>query len=118
MTSTVLIVDDAPAVRALLTEVLTAAGYRLESAADGAAALELIAQNRPDLIITDVRMPRLDGLGLVCALQAIGLSAIPTLVISAEPRPDSVPAGSFLQKPLDLDLLLRTVQSTLAAAAQ
>jgi CheY-like chemotaxis protein len=118
MTSTVLVVDDAPAVRALLTEVLTVAGYRVESAADGAAALELIGQTRPHLIITDLRMPRLDGLGLVGALQAIGLSAIPTLVISAEPRPESVPAERFLSKPLDLDLLLRTVQSALAAAAE
>jgi len=118
MTSTVLVVDDAPPVRALLTEALTTAGYRVESAADGAAALELVAQSRPDLIITDVRMPRLDGLGLVGALRAIGLSAIPTLVISAEPRPESVPAESFLQKPLDLDLLLHLVHSTLTAAAE
>src|SRR5713226_4436215 len=98
MTHTVLVVDDCPAVCALLAEALTGAGYRVKAAADGAATLDLIAHARPHLLITHVRMPRLDGLGLMGALRAIGLGAIPTLVISAENRPGSVPAESFLQK--------------------
>src|SRR5437763_9078247 len=118
MTHTILVVDDSPAVRALLTDVLTAAGYRVKAAPDGAAALRLVAQARPDFIITDVQMPRLDGLGLVSTLRTIGLDQIPTLVMSGEPCPEGVSAGSFLHKPLDLNMLLRIVQDGLAAAPE
>jgi len=61
----VLVVDDSPTTRALLRNVLTAAGYQVKTAVDGIDALEKLQQNRPDLVISDFEMPRLNGVDLV-----------------------------------------------------
>jgi two-component system NtrC family sensor kinase len=60
----VLVVDDEPEVRALLAEILLGSGHRVTSAASGNEALERLATERFDVIVTDIRMPGLDGIGL------------------------------------------------------
>jgi chemotaxis protein histidine kinase CheA len=65
----VLIADDSPVVRELVTEILTAAGLSVEQAADGAAALESILASEPDLVISDVEMPRMNGFDLLAELR-------------------------------------------------
>src|SRR5262249_3645582 len=60
----ILLVDDEPEVLATLAEILTHAGHRVETAADGAAALERLESRSFDVIVSDVRMPGLDGPGL------------------------------------------------------
>ena len=64
MTKRVLVVDDEPANVRMLRYVLSHKGYETAEATDGLQALELLAQSRFDLVISDVRMPRMDGVAL------------------------------------------------------
>jgi CheY-like chemotaxis protein len=64
MTKRVLVVDDEPANLRMLSYVLSHKGYETAAAKDGLEALELLAQSRFDLVISDVRMPRMDGVAL------------------------------------------------------
>lgn len=65
----VLVADDSPVVRELVTEILTAAGLLVEQANDGAAALEMVQQNEPDLLVSDVEMPRMNGFDLLAEVR-------------------------------------------------
>jgi chemotaxis protein histidine kinase CheA len=65
----VLVADDSPVVRELVTEILTAAGLAVEQAADGSAALESILNSEPDLLVTDVEMPRMTGFDLLAEVR-------------------------------------------------
>ena len=65
----ILLVDDEPEVLATLAEILTHAGYRVETAADGVAALERLESRSFDVIVSDVRMPGLDGPGLYAEIE-------------------------------------------------
>lgn len=68
MSSRVLIVDDDRAITIVLSQILAADGLDVETAPDGLVALDKLALRRYDLVVTDVRMPRLDGPGLYRAL--------------------------------------------------
>src|SRR5689334_7903612 len=68
--ATILIVDDHPANRAFLRMLLGCKGHRLVEAADGAEGLAIAGAERPDLVITDIRMPTMDGYEFVRRLQA------------------------------------------------
>ncbi|HEY6079393.1 MAG TPA: response regulator [Polyangiaceae bacterium] len=65
----VLVADDSPVVRELVTEILTAAGLLVEQVADGSAALESILQSEPDLVVSDVEMPRMNGFDLLAEIR-------------------------------------------------
>ena len=65
MAKTILTVDDSPSMRMLLRAALTDLGYEIEEAEDGVHALEKLEGLTPDLMITDINMPRLDGFGLI-----------------------------------------------------
>ena len=65
----VLVADDSPVVRELVTEILTSAGLLVEQANDGSAALESILQNEPDLLVSDVEMPRMNGFDLLAEVR-------------------------------------------------
>jgi len=67
--SRVLVVDDDPEIRLLLSRYLRRQGYAVEEAEDGARALEVLGKALPDVVVTDMVMPRLDGLGLLTALR-------------------------------------------------
>jgi two-component system, NtrC family, nitrogen regulation response regulator GlnG len=127
-TATILIVDDDAAVCWALEQVLKAQGYRVVIAADAAAARRLVRRQRPDLVITDVRMPGESGLDLLAGLKAENPS-LPVVVTTAhgtmESAVEAVRRGAFdyLPKPLDLDRTLDLVrralgEDSLAAAAQ
>ena len=114
--ATILVVEDEPPIRELLTELLLDEGYDVLSAPDGIAALEILAGRLPDLLITDAMMPGLDGSGLVRRMRADPrTAAVPVLLISAVPRPASVDLDGvgFLPKPFDLDRLLREIEARL-----
>jgi CheY-like chemotaxis protein len=66
----ILLVDDEPDILELLVSVLTADGHEVETASDGVAALMLLAQGGYDAILSDIQMPRLDGIGLYQAVEA------------------------------------------------
>ena len=115
----ILIVDDEPALREILASVLADEGYAVETATDGRNALDLIVATAPDLVITDISMPRLDGWGLLAQVRQDD-PTLPVLLISAVhpnvrghslPTPDHT---AFLAKPFDLDVLLERVTRLIA----
>ena len=114
--TTILIVEDEAPIREVLAETLRDEGYAVFVASNGAAALVIVAERRPDLVLTDVMMPGLDGLGLLRRLRAdSGTAAIPVVVTSAaqHPSPGDLDGAKFLPKPYDLDDLLRAVRDGL-----
>ena len=110
MPPTILVVDDDSTLRCLLALTLEDAGYAVAEAGDGIMALEQIARQPPDLILTDVRMPHLDGIGLATVL-APHTPPIPIILMSADPLPCGCSRPS-LRKPFDLDALLTVVART------
>jgi CheY-like chemotaxis protein len=113
----ILVVDDEPGVAALLAELLMDDDYRTAIARNGAEALMLVQEDPPDLVITDLMMPILNGAGLCTALRDDPLTRhIPIIVMSAVA--DRLAAGSFhadavLAKPFDLTVLFDTVEALL-----
>lgn len=85
MSQTVLTVDDSRTMRDMLHLALSAAGYRVLQAVDGVAGLELLEQERPDVIVTDINMPRLDGFGFIEGVRRTERHrATPILVLTTE----------------------------------
>jgi CheY-like chemotaxis protein len=81
----VLVVDDDPLVADMLRQILPEKDFALESALDGMAGLEAIAHRRPDVILLDLMMPRLDGFSVIQQLrQNPGTQDLPIIVISAK----------------------------------
>jgi two-component system response regulator MprA len=101
-----LVVDDDRAVRDALRRVLTLAGYDVQSADDGAEAIEQVVQSVPDAIVLDVGMPELDGLEVCRRLRLLG-NRVPVLMLTArveiEDRVAGLDAGAddYLVKPFD-----------------
>lgn len=115
--STILVVDDEPALLDLLVLVLREEGYTLLSAGDGLAAIAVLERVVPELVVADVMMPRLGGLALVRRMRADpALAHVPILLTSAAPRPElnGLMGIDFLAKPFDLEDLLAAVRQALA----
>ncbi len=113
----ILVVDDDPGSRTALAELLGDEGYSVNTAGDGDAALSRVAEDPPDLIISDVRMPRVDGLDLVVQLrQRAALSDMPIILVSGVDDPTGriggldLGADDYLPKPLDADELLARIR--------
>jgi len=117
MAPRVLVVDDDWWVAELLGALLREAGYEVCSAPDGEAALAAIECQRPDLVLADVRMPRLDGPGLARRLRARRV-AVPVLLTSAAAAPPlaDLPGIRFVPKPFAPDRLVVVVDEILAPA--
>lgn len=112
----VLIVDDEDLVRNLLEKHLSFLGYQTRSASNGVECLKEVDEWRPNAILLDIKMPKLDGFGVADALRERH-SDIPILIISALPQPgnemetNGMLVGEFIPKPFQLDevrLLLET----------
>jgi len=119
----VLVADDNADMREYLARLLRSAGHQVTLVTDGQAALAAVQAGVPDLIISDVMMPRLDGLGLVAAVRANTRSAgTPALLLSAragqEASIEGLRAGAddYLVKPFSADELLARVRSNLDMA--
>ncbi len=113
----ILVIDDEPAIRLLLAAFLREEGYLVVEAANGWSGAEVAAAERPDLVLTDVMMPRLDGPGLIQQLRAApDLAAIPVVLMTAVDGalPPDVGAIAVIRKPFDLDQVLQVVASALA----
>jgi two-component system response regulator MprA len=113
--ATVLVVDDEPAIREVITTLLEDEGYLVRHAKDGLEALETIAGDEIDLIVSDVVMPRLDGASLVRKLRGRGHD-MPVVLMSAVYADVDLPGVRFVPKPFEIDRLLGTVASALASA--
>ncbi len=117
----ILVVDDDRAVRESLRRSLEFNGYQVELAGDGAQALEAIIANRPDAMVLDVMMPRLDGLEVARRLRSTG-DDLPILVLTARDtvsdRVSGLDAGAddYLPKPFALEELLARLRALLRRA--
>jgi PAS domain S-box-containing protein len=121
--ATVLVADDNADMREYLTRLLSNAGYHVRAVTDGVAALDAIRAQTPDLVVSDVMMPRLDGLALVAALRADPrTAAVPVLLLSArageEASIEGLQAGAddYLVKPFAAAELLARVRANVELA--
>jgi signal transduction histidine kinase/ActR/RegA family two-component response regulator len=119
---TILLAEDEPELRALLTQVLSTAGYRVLTAPDGEAALELYDVNAINLLVTDIVMPKLDGLklaALCCEIQP----TLPVIYITGDPGRGGhdaadIPRGAtVLFKPFHPKRLVEAVAAAIAGRA-
>jgi len=117
----ILVVDDDRAVRESLRRSLTFNGYTVDLAVDGLNALEKVAESRPDAVVLDVMMPRLDGLEVCRRLRSAG-DDLPILVLTARDSVSERVAGldagadDYLPKPFALEELLARLRALLRRA--
>ena len=113
MTDHILVVDDDPSIRTMLTLVLQAEGYRVVTASNGVEALQEILYDSPNVMLLDMQMPVLDGWGVAARLRE-QQQWIPTVVMTAANRAAQwsaeVGADAYLSKPFDIDVLMLVVQ--------
>jgi DNA-binding response OmpR family regulator len=116
--SRILIIEDEAPMRTALADLLTAEGYRVLSAADGESGLRRALDEKPDLILLDVMMPKLDGFALCAELRRLALT-VPVLMLTAkgqiEDRVAGLDAGAddYLVKPFSTEELLARVRALL-----
>ena len=117
ISNVILIVDDDPAIRESLSKELRAAGYATMTAADGSEGMSSFQSNAPDLVLTDLAMPRSDGFELIAGIRAT--SRIPIIIVSVRGAdPDKVRAldlgaDDFVTKPFSMAELLARVRAHL-----
>jgi len=112
----ILVVDDVAQSRMMLTDALTAVGFTVFDAVDGLNALERIPLVKPDLVLMDLMMPRMDGWEATRRIRHLpGFERLPIIVVSASAGPDehlkssAAGANAFLSKPIDHDLLVAAI---------
>jgi two-component system, OmpR family, KDP operon response regulator KdpE len=115
--SRVLVVDDEPQITRVLRTVLTSHGYQVRTAAEGEAALASFSEWRPELVITDLYMPRMDGLELCRRIRA--QSNVPIIVLSVKSeegtKVEALDSGAddYVTKPFGMDELLARLRAAL-----
>ncbi|HET9509692.1 MAG TPA: response regulator [Sphingomonas sp.] len=121
MTKTILTVDDSPSMRMLLRVALTDMGYDVIEAEDGVHALETLRETdvEPDLLITDINMPRMDGFGLISEVRGQGRRGLPILVLTTESsdekkqRARAAGATGWIVKPFHPEKLAAAIRRVL-----
>ncbi len=115
MQENVLLVDDHPEIRDLMVKNLEKRGYRVSTASDGHEALTRFALDRPDLVITDLTMPGMNGYQLCRLIR--GISSVPVLIMSAqkgvEEKAYEMGADAFVSKPFDMEALWAEIDELL-----
>ena len=121
MTRIVLTVDDSRTMRDMLRICLTQAGYQVEHAVDGQDGLDVLTRVRPDAIISDINMPRLDGFGFIERVRADPrCRSIPILVLTTESdqskkdRARSAGATGWIVKPFEPAALAAAIRRVAA----
>jgi DNA-binding response OmpR family regulator len=105
---TILVVDDERTICDVLSDLLDDEGYDVSRAYDGVTALALAERQRPDLVLSDVMMPGLDGVSLTRRLRDRGLR-MPVVLMSAVYADVDLPHVRFIPKPFDVDDVLAVV---------
>jgi two-component system response regulator HydG len=119
----VLIVDDEPSNRSGLAKLLKQEEYDVDVAADGLGALAIAATSTPDILVTDLRMPNMDGVALFTRLREVHRD-LPVVILSAAGDAETqlaatrVQAVAYLPKPVDFDALLVLIDRALAGSVQ
>src|SRR5881227_947787 len=115
--SRVLVVDDEPQITRVLRTVLSSQGYQVKTAAEGEAALTSFNEWRPELVITDLYMPHMDGIELCRRIRA--QSTVPIIVLSVKgeekTKVEALDSGAddYVTKPFGIDELLARVRAAL-----
>ena len=124
MSLRVLAVDDSRTMRNLLSAALSRAGYEVDLAEDGQDGLKHLEDFGPDVIITDVNMPRLDGLGFIEEIRRRQQDRIvPILVLTTESAPElkararAAGATGWIVKPFDEEKLIWAIERVAIAGA-
>jgi DNA-binding response OmpR family regulator len=116
----ILVVEDEPDLVWVVRFNLELEGYRTFVASNGHAALELVEQLNPDLMLLDLMMPVMDGWGVLHEIRRRGLTRPRVVVVSARTgagdrrRAEDYDVDAFVAKPFDMDELLATIRSLLA----
>lgn len=113
----ILLVDDTVELAENLSDILSMEGYDVMHASNGEVATQWLETNTPDIIITDVVMPKMDGLQLVTWVRSNpSITGIPVIVLSARAMDQAVSEGLaaganlYLKKPCDIDYLLDAIK--------
>jgi DNA-binding response OmpR family regulator len=119
--SNILVTDDDVTTREMLRGILKKAGHTVNTASDGIAALRLIRKKRFDLVLLDIWMPKMTGLGLLGSLQ--GETDIPKIIVMTSDQTSETLMKAlrgrvyqFLLKPFDADTILSTVENALSSS--
>lgn len=116
--SRILIIEDETAMRTALSDILVAEGYRVMTAVDGESGLDQARRQKPDLVLLDVMMPKLDGYSVATLLRRSG-SVVPVLMLTAKgdvaDRVNGLDAGAddYLVKPFSREELMARVRALL-----
>ena len=117
MKARILVVDDDPVTRFLFRLIFETANYEVDEAPNGLAAMSVLRDGHPDLLVTDIVMPVMDGLALISRLRSHAETAsLPIVAVSANPNAQeaAAKADAVLAKPFDRGELLQVVGSLLA----
>jgi CheY-like chemotaxis protein len=116
----VLIAEDNPVNRELLRELLENRGYEVEEACDGEEAMQMLGQNRPDILLLDLGMPKLNGFEVVKKVREnTQLASLPVMAVTAYAmrgdREKTIDAGfdGYLSKPINAAALVRELDRVL-----
>jgi two-component system, chemotaxis family, chemotaxis protein CheY len=117
MQTKVLAVDDSRTMRDILSHALGEAGFDVDVAEDGEHGLEVAARFKPDVVISDINMPKLDGFGFIEKLRKdTELGAVPILVLTTESAPElksrarAAGATGWIIKPFDGEKLVAAIR--------
>lgn len=123
VTHKILIVEDDPVTQKMVSRMLTGAGYETSVVSNGVEALEKIVSVPPDLIVSDVMMPEMDGFTLLYALRGNPQTAdIPVIMLTARASGDDIldgidmGANDYIPKPFDPETLIKSVRENLKPA--
>lgn len=121
MSLTVLTVDDSRTMRDMLRLALQEAGFKVRQAEDGLHGIEVLSQERPHVIVTDINMPRMDGFGFIEAVrQDANYSTLPILVLTTESdaakkaRARAAGATGWIVKPFEPEKLVAAIRRVTA----
>ena len=114
--ATILVVDDSDDIRDLLSVLLESEGYVVHLADDGNKALQMVANDRPDLILMDMSLPEMDGWAIVPLMRALPeLANLPIIALTAHATPAdenralAVGCTGYISKPFDADDILARI---------
>lgn len=120
MSHRILAIDDSPTMRGLITRTLRGRGFEVHVAEDGVEGLACLGEVAPDLVITDINMPRMDGFGVIEGVRKDPVHATtPVLVLTTEcgadlkARARQSGATGWIVKPFDDDALVNVIQRVL-----
>ena len=117
MDRTILVIEDDPSIRELTQLGLSAAGFRVSTAADGWSGLTRFRQDGPDLVVLDLMLPGMDGLEVCRQIRAV--SVVPIVMLTARTETNSVVVGleagadDYVTKPFEMPVLVARVRAAL-----